>query len=430
MVHAGPRLFDPSKTGYARPVSSPPPELPADAVLVHIGPHKTGTSAIQSVARASRSVLREHGVDYIGELPAHHRAAKALRRLEGGWARDPKSPPKRAWWTTLVQNVAETPGRALISSEVLAQADAEARAQLVRDLGPERVHIVLAARNPAAMAVSTWQQVLRQGYPVTLDYWLERNFRRTEAVADPEGFWSFADASVLVKRWSEVVSPDRITVIALDEADRRLLPTTFEQLFGLPVGLLAHVRPSNANRGLTAVEAALFLRILQLLDTKLSWDDYSRVVRYGVLMRLVQLRQPGVGEAISLAPEWAIEQAEVEADRIIEALHVSGVNIVGDLESLRTIRTKAADVGDMTQVPIDLAAQAVVGAVSVAAFGNPHLEPPSPEEKDKGARASARAERSPKRTVEAVPTRELAGIVGRRVLAAGRRLIRQQLGRR
>ncbi len=407
-------------------MSDHPQKLPADAVLVHIGPHKTGTSAIQSVARASRSILREHGVNYVGEMQAHHRAARALRQLEGGWARDPKSPPRRAWWTTLVQEVADTQGRAFVSSEVLAQADADARAQLVRELGAERVHIVLAARNPAAMAVSTWQQVLRQGYPVTLDYWLERNFRRVEAAADPDGFWSFADASVLVKRWSEVVSTDRITVIALNETDRRLLPTTFEQLFGLPAGLLADVRPPDANRGLTTVEATLFLRILQLLETKLSWKDYSRVVRYGVLMRLVRVRQPVAGEAKSAAPEWAIAQAEVEADRTIEALRGSGVNIVGDLDSLRTIPTTAADVGDMTQVPIDLAAQAVVGAVSVAAFGNPYLEPPAPAPAKKETKA--RAERPPTRTVEAVSTRELAGILGRRVLAAGRRRVRQRLG--
>ena len=397
-------------------------------MLVHIGPHKTGTSAIQSVARASRSVLREHGVDYVGNVPAHHRAARALRQLDGGWARDVKPPPRRARWTTLVRNVAATPGRALVSSEIFAQADADARTQLVRDLGPERVHIILAARNPAAIAVSTWQQVLRQGYPVTLDYWLESNFRRTESVADPQGFWSFADASILVKRWSEVVSPDRITVVALDETDRRLLPTTFEQLLGLPRGLLADVTPPIVNRGLTAVEAALFLRILQVLDTKLSWEDYSRVVRYGVLKRLVQQRQPGVGEAKSAAPEWAIEQAAVETDRIIEALHGSGVTIVGDLESLRAITTRAADVDDLTQVPIDLAAQAVVGAVSVAAFGNSRLEPPPPEEKE--TTSSVKAERPPKRTVEAVSTRELVGIVGTRVLASGRRRIRQRFERR
>ena len=409
-------------------MSDHPQELPSDAVLVHIGPHKTGTSAIQSVARASRSVLREHGVDYVGNGPAHHRAARALRQLDGGWARDLEPPPRRARWTTLVRNVATTPGRALVSSEIFAQADADARAQLVRDLGPERVHIILAARNPAAIAVSTWQQVLRQGYPVTLDYWLESNFRRTESVADPQGFWSFADASILVKRWSEVVSPDRITVVALDETDRRLLPTTFEQLLGLPRGLLADVRPPDVNRGLTAVEAALFLRILQLLDTKLSWDEYSRVVRYGVLERLVRQRQPGVGEAKSAAPEWAIEQAAVETDRIIEALRGSGVTIVGDLESLRAITTRAADVDDMTQVPIDLAAQAVVGAVSVAAFGNSRLEPPPPEEKE--TTSSVKAKRPPKRTVEAVSTRERVGIVGTRVLASGRRRIRQRFERR
>ena len=40
--------------------------LPEDGLLLHVGPHKTGTTAVQSAFFAASSTLREHGVRYPG----------------------------------------------------------------------------------------------------------------------------------------------------------------------------------------------------------------------------------------------------------------------------------------------------------------------------------------------------------------------------
>ncbi|MET8242962.1 hypothetical protein ABZV31_00100 [Streptomyces sp. NPDC005202] len=52
------------RTRDARPVA-----LPAGTRLLHIGPHKTGTTAVQGALFAARDAMRAHGV----EFPAHSR---------------------------------------------------------------------------------------------------------------------------------------------------------------------------------------------------------------------------------------------------------------------------------------------------------------------------------------------------------------------
>ena len=421
------------------------PPLPADAVLVHIGPHKTGTTAIQTTLAASRPALAAHGVQYPGNGSAHHRAARALRQISGGWEHDHEAVPDLSVWTRLAERVRDTPGRVVLSSEFFAQSDAETQSKLIQDLGPERVHLLTGARNPAAIAVSTWQQVLRQGRPVTLDDWLKNQFHRTEESTKPGPFWSFADSGLLTSSWAQAISPERITVIALDEGDRQLLPSTFEQLLDLPAGLLAGQEAVFANRGLNAAEAAFISSIIEVLDSRLTWAEYTRVMRKGVLRRVLE-RRPGPDEPKVALPAWAVEQAAAEAERSIEKLRQSGVRIVGNLDSLRPARPAGADAAPSTDVPLEIAVEAVVGAVAVALRDSWSLDAPPPAPRPTPARTpppppepaptppppatQAPEKRSPGHPADAIPTRDLALLLGKRVRSGlGRRYRRWRRGR-
>ncbi len=315
----------------------PPTALPEGSVLLHIGPHKTGTTAIQGALAAARAELAEHGVTYPGHAGAHHAEARALRRHPAGWVNDTEPLPDQKVWRKFTRTVNRDPGRVVVSSEFFAQSDAAERAQVIEGLDRDRIQLVVAARNPGSIAISTWQQVLRDGKAGRLEDWLAHRFRRQAPALTTSGFWSWADAATLVDLWSEVIDLDRIHVIVIDESDRTLLSSTFEHLLGLPDGLLAsHMRPAG-NRGLTAPEAELLRQVIALARDELTWADFTLLIRGGFVRRLQTVRTPPPSDARPALPQWAAAQAAEEADAIIGRLRVSGAHIIGDLENLRRV---------------------------------------------------------------------------------------------
>lgn len=385
--------------------------LPPDAVLVHIGPHKTGTTAIQTTLGTVRPLLRAHAVEYPGGPRTFHHgnAIRALRQIPHGWSNDAEPPPEPRVWQDVVDQVRAAPGRVIVSSEFLSQADPKTRATLVREFGRDRVHILIAARNPAAIALSMWQQVLRKGHPTSLESWLERYYRRTEMPERPTGLWAHIDAATLVEQWAEVVDRDRITVVVLDESDRRQLATTIERLLGLPAGLLADHAPLHTNRGLTALEAALVRDIIAATQSRLTWVEHTRYLRTGLTLRLLKVRQPGPEEPRSALPEWAAHQAAFEAERMIAALTKSGAHVVGNLDSLRSLTVPVGDNPPITDVPMELAVEAAVGAIAAGTRNHWSLDHPRPKAK------------KPPSSIDAIPTPELVAILGRRVRKGLRR---------
>lgn len=388
-----------------------PDALPDNAVLLHIGPHKTGTTAIQGLLASAREEMREHGVTYPGRRGAHHNEARAIRGRPAGWVHDSEPLPTEKVWRRFVRQAHRAQGRVVASSEFFAQCDAEQRARVVEDLGADRLHVLVAARNPGSIALSTWQQVLRDGKAGHLDTWLQDRYRRATPGPADEGFWSWADAATLVEHWGEVLEVDRIRVVVIDEKDRDLLPTTFERLLALPEGLLSQRVPPLSNRSLTSPEAELLRRAIALTKPQLTWDEFSLFFRKGYSRRLLDARVPPRDEAKPVLPEWAADQAAAEAEWQIGRLRASGVQVVGDPENLRRVPA-AADSVVLDEIPTDLAAEALAGVVSAAQSRIRSLEQaladstaPPPSE----APATADLDR--------VPARELAAALRGRVAA-------------
>ncbi|WTR22535.1 hypothetical protein OHA95_17270 [Streptomyces canus] len=119
--------------------------LPAGTSLLHIGPHKTGTTAIQGALFAAKGLLPGHGVVF----PAHSRhpmeaalAACARPAMLGDTA------PTEKHWTRLLDQVGATGGKtSVISSEFFADAeDDDTIARIVEQLGGEGVHVLVTLR--------------------------------------------------------------------------------------------------------------------------------------------------------------------------------------------------------------------------------------------------------------------------------------------
>ena len=87
-------------------------------MLVHIGPYKTGTTAIQSRLHAHRPALAEHGVTYPGTYHRQMRPSWALL----GRSRVGEADVPAGEWDAMVEEVRARPGRVVISSEDFSSA--------------------------------------------------------------------------------------------------------------------------------------------------------------------------------------------------------------------------------------------------------------------------------------------------------------------
>ena len=345
--------------------------IPEGSILLHVGMHKTGTTALQGVLYTLRDELPALGVSYpyLGDPAqsvAHHIAARSLLQLETGWGETPPDPAK---WDEQVALVKASPApRTVLSSEHFAGADDAACQRIATDLGQDRLHVIIGARNFASIAASLWQQTLKRRRVSTFEEWLERNFRRPEGGSTK--FWERHDPSLVAERWARILGPERVYLLILDEGDRELVPRTFEELLALPSGTLSSVPPTNSNRSMTGVEAELVRRVnveLKKQKRDLTWDLYRSVVRIGAIGHIIEHRRPPSSEPKLQAPEWVVEQARAEADRAVDVVTSAGVNIVGDLANLQPRPSAGpAALESLTQVPSDLAVDALVGAAVLA----------------------------------------------------------------
>jgi hypothetical protein len=178
-------------------------------------------------------------------------------------------------------------------------------------------------------------------------------------------FWQRNHHDVLVQRWASIVGPENVTVVVLDEADRGFLLRTFEELLGLPAGLLAVV-PTGENRSLTLGEIEL-LRQVNIEFRRRNWSDalYKKVVRDGFGAQM-QTRTPSADELRITTPRWARERAAEIGAAAAKNLAASGVRIVGDVWTLG--RPAEAEEPDETAVVVQgvavgAAREAVVGTI-------------------------------------------------------------------
>lgn len=339
-------------------------------VLLHIGPHKTGTTTVQAAFHQNRAAAAGQGVLYpgrtghpmIGAMAAATGKALATNTLEGG----------RAQWQGILDEVHAAPGsRAVVSSEFLSEAPADRIAGIVDGLGRDRVQVVITLRPLVRILASQWQQYMQNrpalNYSDELDYdgWLHQMLDEPGASAFTPSFWQRHAHDRLVETWVREVGADRVTVVTVDERDRRGLLDAFEALTGLEAGTL-EPRQLTANRSLTLPEVEM-LRAFNTGYLAHGWElaDYTRLMRFGALRHL-QERTPAPGEPKLLTPNWAVERsAELGRDAAARIADL-GVRVVGDLGLLGDVGV-AKGVGTnpvRVTVPHEVTARTVAGLVA------------------------------------------------------------------
>ncbi|CAM5234178.1 Sulfotransferase family protein OS=Streptomyces fumanus OX=67302 GN=GCM10018772_03740 PE=4 SV=1 [Streptomyces fumanus] len=384
------------------PVNEAIAPLPAGTRLLHIGPHKTGTTAVQGALFAAKDAMRAHGV----EFPAHTRhpmeaalAACARPAMMGDLA------PTGRHWTQLLDQVRATGGRtSVVSSEFFADADDDATiARIVEQLGGERVHVLVTLRPLARIMPSQWQQYVQNGLRMGYEDWLEHMLRKPPYRKPNPSFWRRHRHDRLVERWVRAVGPGRVTVVVVDDRDRDALLRVFEALLGLPRNLLRAV-PETANRSLTLAEAEM-LRALnkEFREHELPEELYSRLVRNGAVVHLKNACAPAPGDARIATPAWAAEAAAAIGAEAAARITALGVRVIGDPAPLSAVPEPSPPAAQPALAP-EAAARALYGALAAAASAP--------------VRHSAPAKA---RTVHQTSSKDLVKVLGHRCLRRLRR---------
>ena len=350
------------------------PAIPESGVLLHIGVHKTGTTAIQAALADARPELRGLQVTYPGKLQAQHRAALSMLGRPWGWNAKGGAVMDKSHFTKLARKTRSNTGRVVISSEFFCEADGPTAEEIVRELGGDRVHVVVTLRNLGRLLPSSWQQYLKYGLTTPYEKWLKNVFDNPGGSTSTPTFWKRHDHGAVVSRWADAAGPGNLTVMVLEEVDRSAQFIAFAQMLGIPSDVLVSRMDLTSNRSMTAAEAELLVRLNKQVKKDMQWDEYVKYIRRGVALGMVEGREPGPDEARLFTPDWALDAAAEHGQASVAAIRASGVNVLGNLDAL-AVRVDAgtpAPTGAAGVLPVDAAVQAVLTVIAAA-----HEEPTS-----------------------------------------------------
>jgi hypothetical protein len=388
--------------------------LPPGAVLVHIGPYKTGSTAIQTTLARHRPEMARYGVLYPGEGHRQMRSTWAL--IERG-AAGVETVPMTEWDDLSAEVRAAADRRVVISSEDLASAKVEQARKLVTDLGTERVHVLIVVRRLDKLFPSSWQERVKS-WNETRSYeeWLREVLEENRSGAAASAFWRNHGVANLVAIWGAVVPPERIVLLVADESDRARSPRTFEALLGLPEGLLTPGPRENTSLSMDKIE--LYRRVNQLFkDHKWSARRRRELIYRGMLRGLRQVPQNMLDVPIPKVPAWAGDRVRYLSG--MRARQVAGHpgRVVGDPQLLTEVDLGSDE--EFGAVPDRVPMETAVAAIEAVLAARMRVE---------GRQGRGRAAASPATPSAAVDP--LQGIATRRLLSESVRRVAGRLGRR
>ncbi len=382
--------------------------LPDRAVLVHVGPYKTGTTAIQSSLHTHRAELAEHGVTYPGTYHRQMRPSWALL----GRSRVGEGDVPATEWDAMVEEVRAAAGRVVISSEDFSSARPEHIAQLVADLGPEQVHVLIVARRLDRLLPSGWQERVKSVNETrTYDAWLREVLSPDRDSGAARTFWYHHGLQDLIARWREALPPERVIVLVSDEEDRGVQPRAFERLLGLPEGRLTPGPFSNTSLSLERIELC---RQLNLAVVRRSWvgNTFLNKPRRQLLMGLRMVPIQDYETSIPPLPGWTAPLIRALSEQRAASVRDAGVVVLGDPDLLRYVGDET--VPDLPEPPATMPIAAAAEAVEKSLASALQQMRKQAKDLEKARKSPPPSRQPPGPAVDQVSSRDLLREVARR----------------
>jgi hypothetical protein len=383
--------------------------LPDGAVLVHVGPFKTGTTAIQTALEDAKKQLRELGIFWA--TSDRRRVRAGIATLTGGTGPYDHQTGVERWARLRREVAAAADERVVISSEFLSEADAEVSRRIAADLGGDRVHVVVTLRPLSAVCPSQWQQFAQAGRVSPYEEWLRVTL---ETPAQSARFWLRHDQAALVERWAAAVGASNVCAIVLDESDRTAITRGFEHLLRLPSGFLVP-RSTGGNRSLTYGEVEL-VRAMNEVFAQRAWSEgfYDALMRRGAVAGMLENHRPGPEEPRLTTPKWALDRIREIGEDAASRIEQLGIHVIGDLAGVAALPAYAEHGTPPDPGPPVLAMNSAFHAVLGAIEGSRVTEAKEPPTPLRGKEAKVVRRRTERRVAKLAAAEQRAAVPAER----------------
>jgi hypothetical protein len=313
-------------------------------VLIHIGPHKTGTTAVQDALVRAAPELAAQRFQYFasGTQNNVNVAVKAFASsIDRGFKYHSRSSKNPSHWEVVYNKLTTSVDQtAIISAEDLADLSESHVKQFVQSMGDRSVRVVMTLRSLAEIIPSQWQQFVKRGPMPSLEDWASALFSPNSAERKVDLFWQRHRHDELLHRWVSAVGADRFTVVVVDSRERSAIYPVFEQLIGLTRGTL---QPGSYVNESMSIEQAEIVRAtyLELERTGIGHMFGERGLRIRIHKHLLESTTSSTGHK-PLLPKSSHENTVRVAREIRAAIEKAGVRVIGNLDQLERIPT-----GDM-----------------------------------------------------------------------------------
>lgn len=194
----------------------------ADELVLHVGPHKTGSTALQKMLLSRRSALARLGIvcpETGWQMFGHYDLVDTLTRR------------RKAADLEALQKETANARTVLLSSEGFVVMDVPALERL-RDLFPgTRVRVIHYLRNLCDIWPSHWQELVKHGQSMSFAQYVMQ-----AALGWPETGWTALNQFDQLAKLRHVFGAKSLTIISYDLLQSRqvsLAPHFFSTVFGL-----------------------------------------------------------------------------------------------------------------------------------------------------------------------------------------------------
>jgi hypothetical protein len=336
--------------------------MPNETLILHVGFHKSGTSALQESFSAQRAELKGLGIWYpdIGRK-AHHRIAWALTQKPWGWkTRGGQVTPFRHF-TSLVRKINSSKHqRVLLSSEFFSELTIDQIQKIAGSVKNREIKILFTLRPLVKVLSSSYQQYLKYGTKVDYVEWLYSVLDEPGVSKVNPTFWKRHLHGDVVSRWAKVFGTDAVTVLIADESRPEFLFEGLNSYLGLSQGLLK-AQETGSNRSLSLEEIALLLELNRTFPKNREWSEYLTFIRNGYIRQLTDSVPLKEGKEKLLTPSWAVAKANQVASESTRTIGELGVSVIGDLDSLDCAKVPEGEPNYPSTIDIETVAAAMLG---------------------------------------------------------------------